>query len=272
MSRPPRRSSNSAMARVLAVSVPPPPPPVSAARSIASDLEFDFSLPLEPPLEEPTSAASCSQSEAAVDVRCEDLGAPLDFDMGPERPASADDTRTTSAREDAAPGGPMIELELDEVSARWSTPASGVTTPASSVTGTRLALDSQARHAERAERVRALIAEQRFDEALDLIELLRASANAAWVDELEREWALAHNAGADDEAVLAASLGGLGATLSVVASSATIRTLALDHRAGYLLSLIDGVSTIEDILDVAHLPRVDVLRLLIELHERGLIA
>lgn len=48
--------------------------------------------------------------------------------------------------------------------------------------------------------------------------------------------------------------------------------LHLDHRAGFLLSLVDGVSTVDEILDVAPMPRLEVLRLLAHmLDERALL-
>lgn len=51
-----------------------------------------------------------------------------------------------------------------------------------------------------------------------------------------------------------------------------IRWMNLDHRAGFLLSLVDGNSSIDDLLDVSSMPRLDALRILVELHSRGVIA
>jgi hypothetical protein len=45
----------------------------------------------------------------------------------------------------------------------------------------------------------------------------------------------------------------------------------LDHRAGFLLSRIDGMLSFEDILDVSGMPRLDAYRILSELLRRGFI-
>jgi hypothetical protein len=46
----------------------------------------------------------------------------------------------------------------------------------------------------------------------------------------------------------------------------------LDHRAGFLLTFVDGMSPIEDILDASGLPRLDVLEVLADLLAKGVIA
>jgi hypothetical protein len=47
---------------------------------------------------------------------------------------------------------------------------------------------------------------------------------------------------------------------------------AREHRAGFLLSLVDGVSTLEAIVDVCGMPKVDALRILNDLAQRGIVA
>ncbi len=47
---------------------------------------------------------------------------------------------------------------------------------------------------------------------------------------------------------------------------------AIDSRTGFLLSLIDGSSTLEAILDVCGQPRLDALRLLDDMVQRGIVA
>jgi len=49
------------------------------------------------------------------------------------------------------------------------------------------------------------------------------------------------------------------------------RWLGLDHRAGFLLSRIDGLGTVEDLLDVCGMPRLEALKTLADLLERGAI-
>jgi serine/threonine protein kinase len=47
---------------------------------------------------------------------------------------------------------------------------------------------------------------------------------------------------------------------------------SLDHRAGFLLSCVDGTSTISEILDVTPMARVETLRLICELLDHGVIS
>jgi hypothetical protein len=51
-----------------------------------------------------------------------------------------------------------------------------------------------------------------------------------------------------------------------------LRWLSIDHRAGFVLSHVDGVSSLEMILDVSGMPMLDVLRILYELVEQRVIA
>jgi hypothetical protein len=45
----------------------------------------------------------------------------------------------------------------------------------------------------------------------------------------------------------------------------------LDHWAGFVLSLVDGAASVDDILDAASMPEHEALHLLCELREQGLI-
>ncbi len=51
-----------------------------------------------------------------------------------------------------------------------------------------------------------------------------------------------------------------------------VRWLSLDHRAGFLLSLMDGQLSLEEILDVSAMSPIDALRILASLVEQGVIA
>jgi hypothetical protein len=51
-----------------------------------------------------------------------------------------------------------------------------------------------------------------------------------------------------------------------------LRWLSIDHRAGFVLSLIDGVSTLEMLLDVSGMPELDTLRILSDLAAQRIIA
>jgi hypothetical protein len=66
-------------------------------------------------------------------------------------------------------------------------------------------------------------------------------------------------------------LGGLDQVINVVLPPEELRWLNLDHRAGFLLSLVDGASTIEELLDISGMPRLDALRILATLREQRAI-
>ncbi|HMR77734.1 MAG TPA: hypothetical protein PKD61_21645 [Polyangiaceae bacterium] len=50
-----------------------------------------------------------------------------------------------------------------------------------------------------------------------------------------------------------------------------IRWLSLDHRAGFLLSMIDGTSNIDEILDISGMARLEAMRILFMLYEQQVI-
>jgi hypothetical protein len=67
-------------------------------------------------------------------------------------------------------------------------------------------------------------------------------------------------------------LGSLERVPRVAVPPDQIRWLSLDHRAGFLLSLVDGTARLEDILDMSGMPRLDALRILHTLFEQQVIA
>jgi hypothetical protein len=85
-------------------------------------------------------------------------------------------------------------------------------------------------------------------------------------------------AAADEAAILAeirtAYLARLGSRTHVpfvrAALTASSRT-DLDHWAAFILSLVDGKASIDDVIDASALPEVEALRVLCELRERGMI-
>jgi hypothetical protein len=58
---------------------------------------------------------------------------------------------------------------------------------------------------------------------------------------------------------------------AIAVSDVALRRLPLDHRAGFLLSLIDGESTLETIVDESSLPADEALAILEDLYARGVI-
>jgi hypothetical protein len=63
----------------------------------------------------------------------------------------------------------------------------------------------------------------------------------------------------------------LMAVPTIVVSRADLGRLTLDHRAGFILSHVDGVSDVETILDVSAMPSEEALRILAELAAQGII-
>jgi hypothetical protein len=66
-------------------------------------------------------------------------------------------------------------------------------------------------------------------------------------------------------------LGGMKRIPHVAVTDEQMRWLALDHRAGFLLSLVDGRSSFEEVLDVSGMSAVDALRLLMDLLQQNVI-
>jgi hypothetical protein len=68
-----------------------------------------------------------------------------------------------------------------------------------------------------------------------------------------------------------ARLGSLAQVVRVALSGDQIRWLSLDHRAGFLLSLVDGQSSIETLLDISGMGRLEALRILFGLLDQRVI-
>jgi hypothetical protein len=77
-------------------------------------------------------------------------------------------------------------------------------------------------------------------------------------------------AGMTEDALLR-RLGSLEWVPTLAVDQNELRALAVDHRAAFLLSQVDGVSTIEMILDISGMPRADGLRFVIGFLEQGII-
>jgi hypothetical protein len=71
--------------------------------------------------------------------------------------------------------------------------------------------------------------------------------------------------------MFAARIGPLDQVISVAISPQEVQWLALDHRAGFLLSLVDGQSTVDEILDISGMTRLDALKIIFDLTERHVV-
>jgi len=74
------------------------------------------------------------------------------------------------------------------------------------------------------------------------------------------------------ENMYSARLGPAGGVPIVVVPNAHMRWLSMDHRAGFVLSLIDGKSTLDTILDLSGMPRLDALHILHDLVQQKVVA
>ena len=74
------------------------------------------------------------------------------------------------------------------------------------------------------------------------------------------------------ENMYAARLGPVDRVPMVIVPRAQMRWLSMDHRAGFVLSLIDGSSSVEMILDVSGMPKLDAYRILHELVQQKIVS
>ena len=99
-------------------------------------------------------------------------------------------------------------------------------------------------------------------------------AEALLEDQPEHSEALryAENCRAVLQKMYTARIGPLDRVPIVVVPREQLRWLSIDHRAGFVLSLVDGVSSLEMVIDVSGMPLLDVLRILYELVQQRVIA
>jgi hypothetical protein len=74
------------------------------------------------------------------------------------------------------------------------------------------------------------------------------------------------------ENMYAARLGPSDGVPVVVVPQAQMQWLSIDHRAGFVLSLIDGSSTLEMVIDVSGMQKLDALRILHALVQQRIVA
>jgi hypothetical protein len=65
---------------------------------------------------------------------------------------------------------------------------------------------------------------------------------------------------------------GVAGAPSVAISSEQLKRLPLGHRAGFLLSCMDGATDLETLVELAAMPRDETLRLMRDLFERGVVS
>jgi hypothetical protein len=57
----------------------------------------------------------------------------------------------------------------------------------------------------------------------------------------------------------------------VVVPSDELRRLPLDHRAGFLMSLMDGTIDLQTVIDISAMPRDEALHVVRDLYEAGIV-
>jgi hypothetical protein len=134
-------------------------------------------------------------------------------------------------------------------------------------------------------------------DALDLVNRSRPSQQLDLVGEMEELYALDDLTGAlrfaelilgrepDNEqaqrcamncrqrliGLYASKIGDLEGVPVPALGESELRWLGLDHRSGFLLSRVDGVATVEEVLDMCGMPRLEALKTIVDLLERGAI-
>jgi hypothetical protein len=96
-----------------------------------------------------------------------------------------------------------------------------------------------------------------------LLEIDRTDAEARRIAETSRNKL---------RAIYIGRLGTLDQVPVMMIPHAELRWLALDHRAGFVLSLVDGTSSIEEIIDVSTMAQLEVLRTLYNLLSQNVIS
>jgi len=254
--------------RVPAPGTPPPRPPLPPSAKVPS-LAADeyFSLDSEPPPSPrnadstapyaailPHNAPTARPPEApraaripAVPPRSLSLTglelADLDNSDGPQATPPA---RPEASRLD--PRDPVLELSLDEPSPRAETKEA--------LAGENAIGNMKDRYAMGDFSGALLIAEGIIEHSPDDLEAPRYAQSCR--DVLTQMYS--------------ARLGSLDQVVAVAVPSDQIRWLTLDHRAGFLLSLIDGGITVDQILDISGMPRLDALRIMYQLLDQRVIS
>lgn len=116
-------------------------------------------------------------------------------------------------------------------------------------------------------RIRALMKQGSYEHALQL-----ADAMLAMVPLHAEARELASECMAAMELVFLSKLGPLSGCPTLAVSPRDLKDKALDNVSAFLLSRLDGSTSIEGLLDVCGLPRWVALRLLCDLEGRGIIA
>ena len=231
-----------------AESAPPMPQPPRAART-ASLADTPAS---------PHTSASPNSATARPGRNHDLLGAdPTGLELMDLTPPPPVTTRSPSALLGRDPRDPMLELDLDLGDVARSGPPPPVLMPSSPASRRDAEISEMKDRYAMGDFTGALVvAEGMLEVNADDIDAQRYARSCR--DVLMQMYA--------------ARLGALTQRVRVAVPSDQIRWLSLDHRAGFVLSLIDGSSTVEELLDISGMNRLDALRILYTLFDQRVIA
>lgn len=197
--------------------------------------------------DEPTTPGSTLPPPATA--RAGSTGFELMLDVAPP-PATA--RNATAARD---PRDPVLELDLSDVARSGPPPAVLVPAPARSERDGQLT-EMKDRYAMGDFTGALAVAESMLERDEADIDAQRYAQSCR--DVLTQMYT--------------ARLGALSQHVRVAVPGDQIRWLSLDHRAGFVLSLIDGSSTVEELLDISGMNRLDALRIIYTLFDQRVIA
>lgn len=104
------------------------------------------------------------------------------------------------------------------------------------------------------------------------VKAARPQPESALLETPRSEARIAKRPRLDDETADDAWARGVTGEPVIAIADDLLRRLPLDHRAGFLLSLMDGTMDLETVLDVSAMPREDALRMVRSLFELGVVA
>lgn len=212
-----------------------------------------------PPSSGESSSPTVLGSDGAIDLSGQ-LESDVDPDATAEGPRPADGWVADRAR----------RRTLAPPPARWEDVTERIPTPGPIDAATAEPLDRPTLRAPAGEEVHRELAD-RF--ALgDFAAVLRAAElqlGREPNDEVARQYARSSRERL--EAQYATSIGSLEYVFAVAVAEPEIRWLGLDPQATALLSLVDGVATVEGVVDASRMERLEALRVFTELLEADAI-
>jgi hypothetical protein len=173
---------------------------------------------------------------------------------------------TRPKHEDAASGSSERSLEIDLSDVVTEPPPAPTPEALEAVLPTRGSAQRSSGESPLLTELRGRYATGDFSGALQLAEaILEASP------ENEEARRCAERCGEVLAQMYVARLGSTQRRLRVAVPADQIRWLSLDHREGFLLSLAESGSTVEEVLDMCGMPRLEALRILLGLLDQRVI-